>query len=118
MRILILLILAGCTGGQNTVDIPPPITVECEANIKWQAPTKRINGDELFLTELSKYTIYISQENSTQDEYIKRIIDIPDVSYTTWKLENLQQDENYFYMTATDLNNVNSVFSNIKSKTC
>ena len=111
--LFIIIILTSCTQESTT-----PIN-ECSALIRWEPPYTRVDGSILNREEILKYTIYISSEYSTNTDYLLYEIDIENVEQITFEMKKLSINRKYyFYMTATDTNNLRSKDSNILEKNC
>lgn len=108
MRRLLLvigLLLVSCSDSPQE---PSP----CTATLTWEMST------EQDLSELSKYTIYLSSQPSTEPQYRELEIDITNAYLITWEARNISSGTHYFYMTSTNKQNDMSPYSNILSKTC
>lgn len=107
------LILAACDGGGGTTP-----TSECSATLTWVAPSHTLDGSPITVGELSKFTIFLSEQPDTEDIYREMEIDINNTFLVTWEVKNIPVGQHYFYMTATDLDDNISAYSNILSKQC
>jgi len=98
--------IVSCSGNDNS-ELPA-----CTATITWSMPV------EQDLTELSKFTIYMSSQPNVEGQFRELEIDITDVFLITWEARNISSGTHYFYMAAIDKVNNISAYSNILSKTC
>lgn len=114
--LLVTLLLAGCGPGGSSIELPPEAT--CSATLTWQAPNDRIDGTPITIEELDKFTIYINRRNSTDPSTVVLIVDLTDTTQQMAEITDIPKGQRYFYMTVTDLNGVESPFSNILSKLC
>ena len=104
-----LALLAGCSssppGMRVTVTIiDPPFDPNCTATISWVAPTERIDDTPFSLEEILRYDLFIGLASG--DWY--RIIGIEDGYVTQWEEIDLLGGDNYFTMTVTDLEGLES----------
>lgn len=116
--IIPLLFLAGCSGGSSNAPPNAPPIVQCSAFLQWEAPTERADGTPLALSELSKFTIYISESPDPADMLIELVIDIADANMISWEVRNLTVAQHFFWVTATDTENRESAPSNVEDKQC
>ena len=90
------------------------IVVEpASATLSWVPPTVRADGSSLSLSELGGYKIY----SGTSPEYLTLLIDIKDVSVTTFRDINLGAASHYYAVTSYNHDGIESVFSDVVSKT-
>ena len=106
------LILVGCEGGEDTVP------AACSAMITWEAPTETYDGTPISTTDLSKYTIYMSEQPEVDEHYIELVVDVTDVNMIMMELKNISPGEHWFYLTVTDVENRISPYSNVLGKQC
>ena len=119
--ILAALTLMACNGGSpppNAPKPPEPPPPVCEAFLSWTAPSERVDGTALNINELSKFTIYISWASGQQPEDIVAVVDIPDNYLVEWSISRNDPGTHWYYMTATDLDEQESAFSNEVNKEC
>lgn len=114
-RLLPLLVLLGCESGGDSPPEPP--VAECSAFLQWVAPTERADGTPLPLSELSKFTVYVSESPEPEDMLIEMIIDISDPNVISWEVFDLSH-QHWFWVTATDTENRESGPSNVVAKDC
>jgi fibronectin type 3 domain-containing protein len=83
------------------------------AALEWVAPTARVNGDPISMSELRGYRVYAgtSQSNMT------KVAEINDPYETTLEVNGLDDGTYYFYVTALDTSGLESPPSATKSKT-
>ena len=110
------MILAGC-GGNGDKPKPPDPQI-CDALVTWESPKERTNGEEFTPNQISKYTLFISSEPDVETSSLEMEIDILDGFLTQWRVDDLSEGPHWFYMTVTDLEDRESTFSNLKTKTC
>lgn len=111
LALLTVVLIAGCgkTGGGGDKPLPPPAV--CNAILTWEAPTERTDGTPLTVKELKNYTIYVSDRNSVEDQYIQQVIDV-NPNMITYAVKDLGPGQHWFYMTVTTLDNFTSTQSN------
>jgi len=110
MLLALILMLVSCSGSSKPQ--------KCMATLTWATPTERLDGTPLSLSELSKITIYMSEQEDTDTIFLERVEDLHDVNFITWELKNLPPGQHWFYITVTDIENHISPFSNILGKIC
>lgn len=115
-RLLPLLLLAGCDLWGDKAPPEPPV-VDCSAFLQWVAPTERADGTPLLISELSKFTIYVSESSEPEDMLIEMVIDISDPNLISWEVFELSH-KHWFWVTATDTDNLESGPSNVVDKDC
>ena len=114
--IILSVLIVGCSkGGDSTPRVIPP-GPECTAFVTWQYPNTRANGQLLAADEVAKSTIYISNSNTVDEQFVEFTIDV--TNGTSWEVRNLTSGEHWFYLNITDLENLTSGFSNLMSKIC
>lgn len=114
LALIFVLGVGGCEGADNAK--PPQAT--CTATLTWEPPYDRVGGAPLSTAELEKYTIYISRQENTDTSFLLRIVEVSDTNLITYEVDDLPRGMKYFYMTATDMQGIESTFSNILSKIC
>ena len=92
-----LLSLASCVGGSNGAQ-------NCTANISWQAPTAREDNSLFTVEEIQHYDLFIGKESGVY----YRIVKIEDQHLRSWQESNLKGGSNYFTMTVTDIDGLES----------
>ena len=112
----LLFFLAGCGPGGSPPE--PPSVADCTAFLQWEAPIKRMNGDLLLLSELSKFTIYVSESSDPADMLFELIIEVNDSNMISWEIRELTDSHHYFWVSATDTDNRESAPSNVEDKDC
>ena len=119
-----LLLLAGCPGGNNSPPGDPDPSDTCTAILEWAPPTARMDESPLTLEELQKFTVYVNNAEGMEEARITLVIDLTDVYMIQWEIRNLPAGQHWFYMTATALGTVPgqpnpvSGYSNELSKFC
>lgn len=81
-------------------------------NLSWIIPTTRTDGSPLNFNEIAGYRVYMG---STTENLIM-IIDLNDPTQTSYLISNTTTGTYYFSVTAYDLNDLESTYSNIVSK--
>jgi len=112
---VLLLILYGCGGGEDSKPLPQP---SCDVLVTWEAPTERLDGTPLNTSELSNFTIYISEVYDVLEINRELEVIITDVNLIAWEIKNVSKGRHYYYMTAEDKENHISAYSNIVESTC
>lgn len=92
---------------------PEPEPVVGSARLSWNIPTKRENGDNLALTEINAYEIYVTAENAGTS----RTIRVDNRNQTQYTVEPLNADTYYFSMVTIDSEGMYSELSQVVSKT-
>lgn len=122
MRYLVLLSLLAGGGCVESGSPPqPPVSVFCSAFLEWEPPKFRMDGSPITIEELSKYTIYVNEEEGKNEATLVLVIDINDPSLVSWEIRNLDVQLHWFYMTVTDNSrptNFTSPYSNELRKDC
>jgi len=93
----------------------PPIPTFCSAILEWGPPVSRMDGSPISIEELSKYTIYVNEEEGRNESTLVLVIDITDPSLVSWEIRNIDLQTHWFYMTVTDKSwpwNLTSPYSN------
>ena len=112
---ILLLGLVGCGSGSNSgmqVDVVitvPPAPPNCTASISWTPPTAREadeNGVEapFSVEEIGRYDLFIGLESGVY----YREIGIEDKNLTQWQEADVLGGDNYFTMTVTDVDGLES----------
>jgi len=109
--------LAGCGQGGGFNPPEPPVATDCTAFLQWIAPTERMDGTPLLITELSKYTVYVSESPEPLDMLIEMVIEISDPNVISWEVFDLSHPH-WFWVTATDTEGLESGPSNVEGKDC
>jgi hypothetical protein len=103
-----LVVLAGCGSKQGMkVEVPvtpPPAPPSCTAFISWTPPTERIDDEPFTVDEISRYDLFIGLASG--DYY--RVVGIEDPFLTDWQATALLGGNNWFTMTVTDINGLES----------
>jgi len=105
--------------GSNTTSLSPfTITVESAlgsgwADLIWDIPTTRIDGTDLPADEIAGYRIW----SGTSSDNLQVVGKVTDSSVTNYTVTDLSAGTYYFAVTAYDINDVESEFSVIVSKT-
>lgn len=116
LALIIPLLIAGCDRGGSSPPAPP--TVMCSAFLQWTAPTERMDGTALTVSELKSFTIFVSESPDPDDMLIELIVGITDVNLISWEVKNLTLAQHYFWVTVTDTDNRESAPSNVEDKQC
>ncbi|WP_227545898.1 fibronectin type III domain-containing protein [Marinobacter fonticola] len=82
------------------------------ARLSWDAPFTRMNGDKLYLGELSGYEIRYGRDADEMDNAVT----IDDANATSYTIENLAEGEWYFAVRAIDTEGLASALSSVVSK--
>lgn len=77
-----------------------------------------MDGTPLALSELQKFTIYVSESPDPADMLIELVIDVNDANMISWEVRNLTTTQHFFWVTATDTDNRESAPSNVEDKDC
>jgi hypothetical protein len=77
--------------------------------LSWGAPSSRVDGSYLSLTELEGYRIYYG---SSADD-LSMLVDLNDTDITEYTVDSLPSGNYYFAITVYDLEGLESGFSNI-----
>lgn len=83
---------------------PPPLPPNCTATISWSPPKERVDETEFSVEEISRYDLFIGL---AEGEYYREI-GILDRYLVQWEEPALEGGDNYFSMTVTDLNGLQS----------
>ena len=110
--LILCLILAGCDGGADTSPY------SCIATLTWNPPDTTIDGTPITTNDLSKYTIYMSEQPEVADHFIELVVDITDVNMITMEIRDISRGQHWFYLTVTDVEDRISPFSNVLGKEC
>ena len=81
-------------------------------NLSWAAPTTRLDGEPLTLSELDGYKIYYG----TESDNLTPLVDLNDSSVTSYALIDMDPGTYYFTVTAYDTSGLESGYSDIVSK--
>jgi hypothetical protein len=113
-----LVVLAGCnfnydspSGVQAAAGQTSSVVSKGTAELVWQMPTENTNGTPL--TDLAGYTIIYGSSPATMNEQVQ----LTDISMTDYVVQGLGQGTWYFAILSNTSSGVNSVLSNIASKT-
>jgi hypothetical protein len=113
-------IIIQVTDDSNTSSLSPySITVETasaatgSANLIWEIPITRTDGSELPVKEIAGYRIWLG----TSSDNLHVVADLNDGSATSYTVTGLTADTYYFAVTVYDIDNIESGFSTIISKT-
>jgi hypothetical protein len=104
--VILFMSLAACGGGGSSGS-------EGVASLEWQAPTRRVNGQALSLSELRGYYVYAGRSPGD----MRRVVEISDAYRTTYEIRGIESGTYYFCVTAIDVSGLESPRSEIKSKT-
>jgi hypothetical protein len=96
LAFLVSLMLNGCSGGGGT-----------NADLSWVAPTERVDGSVLVLSDIAGYRIYYGLEPGVYHNQI----DVNDHTATQVQLSGLLSGEYFIVMTTIDTNGRESSFS-------
>lgn len=112
-RAWMLALLAGCTGSPQMLDVSvtiqdPPFDPICMATASWVPPTERIDDTPITFEELDRFDLYIGLESGVW----YRIVGIEDVYLIQWSEDHLLGGDNFFTMTVTDTDGLESEHSN------
>lgn len=77
-----------------------------------------MDGTHLSLSELDKFTIYVSESSNPDDMLIELVVDVVDQNLISWEVRNLTTKLHYFWVTATDTEGRESQPSNVEDKDC
>jgi hypothetical protein len=109
--------LAACGGGggdndstNNDPDNPPGTQVQ---QLSWVAPSTRIDGSFLDLSELAGFKIYSGPTSNN----LELIADIEDSQSTSYDLSSIEPGDYFFGIVAYDSNGLNSPISERIEKT-
>ena len=102
--IWVFVFLYGCDSGSSSSPLspPPPVPEYCGASIIWEAPVLRRNGLPLSPEDFEKFTIYVGETPGRQEHDLIMVIDVPDGTATTHRIEGLPYRMSYIYLTVTD----------------
>ena len=113
LKILItisLLILSACGGGGGGSTDPNPNSATKILN--WTAPSTRQDGMFLPLSGIAGYRVYYG----TDETDMQQIVDIEDMTVTSYTHEAPDTDNYYFGVTAYDFHGLESEMSNLVLK--
>ena len=111
--------LAACGGGGVGSDTPAgggggPGNGNASATISWTAPTARVDGSAIAMSELGGYKIYYGTDSSS----LSTIVTITNSSQFSYQFNNLQRGSVYYFrVTAYDMGNSESQMSNRVTRT-
>jgi hypothetical protein len=83
------------------------------ATLTWDMPIQRVDGSDLKPVEIATYRIY----HGTSPADLKLVAQTEDGQTTTYQVTGLEAGTHYFYVTAVDLNYLESPPSETKQKT-
>jgi hypothetical protein len=109
-------ILISVSDGSDTATLGPiSITVSetGTAKLSWEIPYTRIDGTALSLSDIHGSRIYMGESS----DQLALIVDMNDVSTTSFSITNLTSGTYYFAVTTYDSDGNESTLSNIASKT-
>ena len=89
----------------------PPDSVPA-VNLSWAAPTTRLDGEPLSLSELDGYKIYYG----TDSDDLKPLVDLNDGSITNYAISELDPGTYYFTITAYDNSGLEGSYSETVSR--
>lgn len=110
---IIVLLLVACNGNNGEDPVLP-----CNAILTWTAPTTTIDDIPISTDELEKFTIYMSEQPSTEMQYIELVSEITDTNLILWEIKNIGNGTHWFYMTTILKEGNVSPFSEIQIKIC
>jgi hypothetical protein len=114
--------LAACNtgGGSDTTSLAPTDpdpgigTGSGVATLNWDMPIQRVDGSDLKPVEIATYRVY----HGTSPTNLKMVAQTKDGQTTTYQVTGLEAGKtHYFYVTAVDLNYLESPPSETKQKT-
>ena len=118
-RLVLLTILVGsCSGGENTSTLPELPPVICIATLTWEYPVAMLDGTIISQKDLQKLTIYVNEMEGYNQETLEMVEDILDVNIISWEIKPLSPGVHWFYLTVTDVKNIESGYSNEMNKIC
>ncbi|MGD8910518.1 MAG: fibronectin type III domain-containing protein [Chromatiales bacterium] len=107
---IVTLLLAACgSSGSDTGSDNRDTTPDSHLVLSWGAPSSRVDGSYLSLTELEGYRIYYG---SSADD-LSMLVDLNDTDITEYTVDSLPSGNYYFAITVYDLEGLESGFSNI-----
>jgi len=83
------------------------------ANLSWDAPAARVNGDGLAMGELAGYVIYYGQD----PDNLEKSVEITEASTMEYAFRDLTEGTWYFAVTVRDVDGLVSEQSTVVSKT-
>ena len=92
--------------------VPPPPTTG-SVSLSWQPPSQRADGSGLALSEISRYRIYYGTAPGSYDFSL----DVTGAQTTSRTITDLPVGDWYFVVTAVDVDNLESRYSNEASRT-
>ncbi len=111
IRVLILLVLLGaCSGGGMSLSVE---IAGCTAKMSWTVPTQRVNGAPFTKDEIQYFDLFIGVAS---DMYYREIR-VADPTLRKWDEPNIRSGLNYFTMTLTDTQDIESGRAVSESKT-
>ena len=88
------------------------VSVTESVSLAWTAPTTRVDGELLSLSEVEGYRVYYG----TDKDNMVAIVDLNDSSTTSYTISGLGPGTYYFAVTAYDYDGLESSYSEIVSK--
>lgn len=96
-----------------TIDVSPLVQqVSGSATLSWVAPTLRVDGRVISLSEIGGFRIYYGYE----EDALAMILDIDDPTATQHIIDGLSPGTHYFAVSAYDSNGAESDLTQVKSK--
>lgn len=109
--IVALVAILGCDQKPNLTVVP--LKLDCAVTLTWVAPTQYEDNSPLAPEDIQKFTI--NWFNKDQTTIVNT--DVNDPTAITWVFLNMPTGKMSFRMTVTDVDNIESDWSNMVTKT-
>ena len=117
--LILALVLAGCWDKSDNNNSGGTPIVQCSAVVRWEPPYYRNNGSEFKLSDIQKFTIYVSSGADYDTMYRVMEVELTDSSLIEYEIRNIPYaGQLFFYMTVTDKDDQRSNYSNVLDKQC
>ncbi|MEW8506771.1 MAG: hypothetical protein AB2598_08680 [Candidatus Thiodiazotropha sp.] len=109
---VLLIMLTACGGGGGGGGSNEPITDSAMKTLNWTPPSTRQDGKFLPLSSIAGYIIYFG----TDETNLQQVVDIEDMTVTSYTHEAPDSSGYYFGVTAYDYHGLESEMSNLVVK--